>query len=239
MGTGITTSTATEDRAKQLLGCGVAAEQVAAALGVTPARISQLLADENFAKEVAELKYSALLSHSARDDKADTIEDKLLEKIESLLPLMMRPMEAIKAYQVVNGAKRRGSQGLQGATASQSIVQIAIPVQITQRFVTNIQNQVVQAGDQQLLTIQSGSLLKSISAESPELVKSIQDANSSSHSFHSAPLTSATMQGVPNDARGHEGTAGNQNTSSIQEASRSKQAESRVFTPLSFVPVGS
>ena len=236
-----TTSTSTEERALKLLGTGVSAEQVAAALGVTPARISQLLADENFAAQVAELKYTNLLSHSQRDDQADKIEDKLLAKIENLLPLMMRPMEAIKAYQVINGAKRRGSQGLQGAVATQTIVQIAVPVQITQKFITTPQNQVVQAGEQQLLTIQSGSLLKSVAAESPETVKAIQDANTSSHSFNS--LNSHNLkQGVHHVASNRERSAGTERNpagNSVSQASGSKQAESRIAPQISFIPVGS
>lgn len=243
-----TTSTSTEERALKLLGTGVSAEQVAAALGVTPARISQLLADENFAAQVAELKYTNLLSHSQRDDQADKIEDKLLTKIENLLPLMMRPMEAIKAYQVINGAKRRGSQGLQGAVATQTIVQIAVPVQITQKFITTPQNQVVQAGEQQLLTIQSGSLLKSVAAESPETVKAIQDANTSSHSFNSLNSHNShnspnfPSQGVHHVASIRERSAGTERNpagNSVSQASGSKQAESRIAPQISFIPVGS
>lgn len=233
-----TTSTSTEERALKLLGTGVSAEQVAAALGVTPARISQLLADENFAAQVAELKYTNLLSHSQRDDQADTIEDKLLAKIENLLPLMMRPMEAIKAYQVINGAKRRGSQGLQGAVATQTIVQIAVPVQITQKFITTPQNQVVQAGEQQLLTIQSGSLLKSVSAESPETVKAIQDANTSSHSFNSQQ-SSQGVHHVASSQKGSAGTEGNRASNSVSQTARGEQAESRVAAQISFIQVGS
>ena len=234
----LTTTTATEERALKLLGTGVSAEQVAAALGVTPARISQLLADENFASQVAELKYTNLLSHSERDSQADAIEDKLLDKIEHLLPLMMRPMEAIKAYQVINGAKRRGSQGLAGANATQTVVQIAVPVQITQKFVTSPQNQVIQAGDQELLTIQSGSLLKSVSAESPETVKAIQDANTSSHSFHSQQ-SSQGVHHVASSQKGSAGTEGNRASNSVSQTARGEQAESRVAAQISFIPVGS
>lgn len=233
-GQGLTT--ATEERALKLLGTGVSAEQVAAALGVTPARISQLLADETFASKVADLKYSNLLSQSERDVRADTIEDKLLTKIENLLPLMMRPMEAVKAYQVVNGAKRRGSQGLQGATANLQVVQIAMPTQIVQKFVTNIQNQVIQAGDQQLLTIQSGTLLKNIQTEQPEVVQSLQASNSPAHAFNST-------KGSDDDGGISKRTLGaGTNLSSSggsSQAAGSQQAESRCVTPLSFIPVGS
>jgi len=52
---GMTSST--EDRALQLLGNGVPAESVAAALGVTASRISQLLADPIFSEQVTTLRF--------------------------------------------------------------------------------------------------------------------------------------------------------------------------------------
>lgn len=242
-------TTATEERALKLLGSGVSPEQVASALGVTPARISQLLAEESFATQVADLKYKNLLQHSERDTKLDTLEDKLIGKIENLLPLIMRPLEAVKALQVVNGAKRRGAQGLSGATATQNIVQIAMPTQITQKFVTNIQNQVIQAGDQQLLTIQSGTLLKNIHSENPQLVQQLQESSTQAHSFNSTiPSTSAISaisaisllsEGEQHGSPGLQGAGPNQASNCGQEATREEQRESRPATPIHFIPVGS
>lgn len=91
-------------RAIEMLGSGLAAEQVAGTLGVSPSAISQLLAKEEISSQAPQLRYEALSKHNARDNKADSIEDRLLTKYESLMPLMMRPMEAIKAYQIINGA---------------------------------------------------------------------------------------------------------------------------------------
>ena len=237
-GQGLTT--ATEERALKLLGTGVSAEQVAAALGVTPARISQLLSDESFASQVADLKYSNLLSHSERDNKLDTLEDSLIQKIEMLTPLIMRPMEAIKALQIVNGAKRRGSQGLSAASPVTQVVQIAMPTQIVHKFVTNIQNQVIQTGEQQLLTIQSGTLLKNIQAEQPEVVQSLQESNSPAHAFNSSK-GSGDDGGIPerNLAISASGTDLSSSGGSSSQAAGSKQTESRCITPLSFIPVGS
>ena len=227
-------TTATEERALKLLGAGVSPEQVAAAIGVTPSRISQLLASESFAAQVADLKYKNLLSHSERDTRLDTVEDKLLDKIENLLPLIMRPLEAIKALQVVNGAKRRGSQGLQGASAAASVVQIAVPVQITQKFVTNIQNQVIQAGDQQLLTIQSGTLLNNLKTENPDLVQQLQDSNAATHSFNSV----TSVQGDLNGGTGLQRIGANTASNCSQAVAGGKQEESRPSASINFIQVG-
>lgn len=153
------TTTTTEDRALALLGSGVSAEATAAALGVDPSRISQLLAQEEFAAQVAELKFKNLQQHNERDNSYDRLEDKLIQKLEKSLPLMLRPGEILKAIQVVNGAKRRGQSSTDQVRGTQTVVNIILPTKITQKFVKNVDNQVIKAGEQELITIPSGTLL--------------------------------------------------------------------------------
>ena len=157
-----TQNTSLEERALTLLGQGIAASTVAATCGVSESRISQLLSDENFASQVSELRFANLQKHNDRDNNADSIEDKLLEKFSDLLPLMTRPMEVARAYQIVNQAKRRGSSSADAVLQKQTIVQLVMPAQIVQKFQVNQQNHVIQAGDQTLLTLQSGSLLNKV-----------------------------------------------------------------------------
>lgn len=152
-------STTTEDRALSLLGNGVSAEATANALGVTASRISQLLSNKEFADQVALLRYENLQSHNSRDSKYDALEDKLIVELEKKLAFMFRPTDILKAIQVINGAKRRGQSTPEQVTNQQNIVNLLLPTQITQKFTTNITNQVVKAGEQDLVTMQSGNLL--------------------------------------------------------------------------------
>lgn len=177
-----------ESRAIEMLGSGLAAEQVAGALGVTASAISQLLAKEEISSQVSQLRYETLSRHNARDNKADTLEDRLLDKIESTLPLMMRPMELLKAYQIINGGKRRGSTAPQVLANQQTVVQIVMPTVLTNKFVADSRNQVVRAGDQDLLTIQSGTLLKEFKGDTDAKLEERAIANRAS----TAPV--ATLQ---------------------------------------------
>lgn len=158
----VTTASTTEDRALALLGSGVGADAVAAALGVTPARISQLLSDEVFAEQVTALRYESLQKHNVRDDRYDTIEDSLLDKLERQLPLIMRPMDTVRAIQAVNNCKRRGQSAPDQITNQQNIVNLLIPTIIKQQFTVNVDNQVIVAGDQTLTTMQAGHLLEQV-----------------------------------------------------------------------------
>jgi hypothetical protein len=157
------TISATEERALTLLGQGIEPSQVAAAIGVTPARISQLISDPEFAAKVADLRFKSLQKHNERDGSYDSLEDELLEKLKHMIPYMLKPMEVLRAIQVINGAKRRGASS-EGAIQNQTtVVQLVLPATIMNVFTkqevkVDINNQVIQAGDQSLVTAQVGML---------------------------------------------------------------------------------
>ena len=160
--TGVTSSV--EERALQLLGSGVQAEAVAGALGVVPSRITQLLSNKVFAASVAELRYEALQSHNKRDCRYDSLEDRLIGKLENSLPLLMKPESILKAISTINAAKRRGQSAPSQITNQQTIVNLILPAAIVSKFTTNLDNQVIKAGEQDLLTMPSGNLLKQVEA---------------------------------------------------------------------------
>lgn len=184
-------STSTEDRALSLLGQGINPEQVAAAIGVSPSRISQLVSDPIFAEKVFELRYKNLAKHNERDNAYDNLEDKLLKKLENLLPLMMRPMEVLKAVAVINAAKRRGSSAPESITQQQTVINLVMPTQIIQQFTRNSSNQVVKAGNQDLVTIQSGSMDRLLSS-------STSSPFSSTNSLPDSPAISLISTGTQN-----------------------------------------
>ncbi len=154
-------TSSTEERALALLGSGIAVESVASALGVTPSRISQLMADTDFANEVATLRYNNLQKHNVRDNAYDQLEDRLLDKMNRLLPLMLKPTDVLRALQTVNNAKRRGQSAPDQVINSQTIVNLTLPTIIANTYAvqTNVDNQVIKAGEQELLTMPSGELL--------------------------------------------------------------------------------
>jgi predicted transcriptional regulator len=155
-------------RALSLLGSGVSTEATAAALGVTPSAISQLLANDTFAEEVTHLRYTNLQAHNKRDNKYDSLEDALIQKLEDSLGLIMRPEMILRAMATVNAAKRRGQSTPEQVSESATVLTLVLPAQIIQKFTTNINNQVIRAGDQSLHTIPSSSLVKQLEASQQE-----------------------------------------------------------------------
>ena len=170
-----TTTSTTESRALSLLGQGLSPEVVAAAVGVTASRISQLLSNSEFATSVAELRYESLAKHNTRDASYDSIEDELLEKLKDVLPCMMQPMQILKSIQVINAAKRRGAAAPDSILSQQTVVQLLMPTQIIQSFTANINNQVIKVGDQDLVTIQSAGMDKFVTKTKNLAINAKQD----------------------------------------------------------------
>lgn len=157
-----TQNSTVEEMALALLGDGIPQESVASHLGVSESLISQLVSREDFAAKLIELRYTALSKHNERDKSYDSIEDELIVKLRDSLPLMFRPEQVLKAVQVINAAKRRGSSAPAATTQQQTIVKIVMPVRVINKFTTNVMNQVIEAGDQKLVTVQSGVLMESL-----------------------------------------------------------------------------
>ena len=159
-------TTSVEDRAVALMGSGVSAEQAALALGVTPARISQLMAQPEFSSAVAEARYKNVAQHNDRDQKYNNIEDTIVDKLEETVHLIQKPAELLRAAQVVSNIKRRGSNSHDSVGGSQNLVQIILPDVVAKDFTLqiDINNQVKSAGDQDLLTINSATLLNQVQA---------------------------------------------------------------------------
>jgi hypothetical protein len=159
----VSTTTSTRERALKLLGDNVPPTMVASALGVSDSAISQLLSDEQFASQVVELKYKSLLKHTQRDSKADQLEDLLLEKLLHTCEFLMDPLKIAAIYAKVNAAKRRGSTSAEISANKQTVIPLMLPSVVINQFSAqniqvNMNNQVIRAGSQELITIPSSSL---------------------------------------------------------------------------------
>jgi hypothetical protein len=152
-----------EDKILKLLGSGISPGVVATTVGCDPSYVSQLLGREDFALKVAEMRCATLEAATTRDNKYDSIEDRLLEKLEDVLPFMMKPRDILDALTKVNAAKRRGAQPLTTVdTSKQVIINLSLPVQIVKNFVQNKQGEVIEVGDRQLINMPAADLMKSL-----------------------------------------------------------------------------
>lgn len=186
--------TATESKALALLGQGFAPEMVATAVGVSASRISQLLSQDEFAQQVAELRYKQLAAHTERDSKYDSLEDQLVDRLKQSLSMVFDPMKLGKLLATINGLKRRGAAAPEHLTTQQTVVQLNIPTQILQQFQVNMSNQVVKAGQQDLITVQSANMTKLLEQISPQLLTNTStDTKDPAHVQTSIPTATTVV----------------------------------------------
>lgn len=148
-----------------LLGKGLTPTLVATAVGCEVSYISQLLAEEDFAMQVAQLRCMNLEAATLRDEKWDSLEDQLLAKLEDVMPFMLKPRDILDALTRVNQAKRRGATSIaQPQIAQTTIVNLQLPMVALSRFqaLVNNQNEVVQVGDRPLINMPATTLMKSL-----------------------------------------------------------------------------
>ena len=157
------------------LKAGVTQSEAASALGITPSAVTQIIqSNPELSQELEKAREEQLSRSSTLDKKYDELELALLEQLHKVKALAMRPMEIAKILATVNAAKRRGVAASSEKPVQQTILNLNLPTTIKARFVVDGRNQVVQAGEQTLVTIPSASLPKLASRALPSLPNTSQ-----------------------------------------------------------------
>ena len=147
-----------KDKITALLGQGHSPELVATIIGCDPSYISQLLENETFRNEVSELRVQSLQAASERDKKWDTLEDKLLDKLHTVVDFVIKPREILALLAAANNAKRRGATAQESITINNQVVNLLMPTKLTTIFTVNQNNQVIGVGDKSMLTMPSKNI---------------------------------------------------------------------------------
>jgi hypothetical protein len=148
-----------EDKLIDLLGSvGLTAEQAANACGITVSRVSQLLAQEAFASKVQELRAAALTEANETDKRWSKLENRVLEKLETQIDGIYDVDDLLKAASMLNRRIDRGTKSVAQVVQASPVIQLSIPTVAIQNLVTNINQHVIKAGNQSLITIQSGNM---------------------------------------------------------------------------------
>lgn len=142
----------------ELLGAGVPAVQVASACGVSESYVSQCLADEEFSKRVTLKKSERAGQYIKHDNNIDSLEDKVLQKLERLLPLVTKPMDAARIFQTLNNAKRKSDPTSGQASSPNVIVSVELPEAAAVHFKMTAQNQVIEVEGRSMVPMPAGQV---------------------------------------------------------------------------------
>lgn len=178
----------TQSKALSLLGKGISSVMVASTLGVSESLISQFLADGRFAEEVTKLKLASLQKQTSIDDKYMESEEKLVDKLLKVIPLMTKPMDILRGIQTINATKRRGMAEVATGGGQSTIVNINLPQTMAARFISNGHNQIVEIEDEQgsrsLITSTVTEVSRYASAQrEPEVLTGTSGSNDNSTAY--------------------------------------------------------
>jgi predicted transcriptional regulator len=157
-------------KALEMLGKGMRPLAVATALGISPALVSQFLADAEFKKEVADRIKDASYAQAVRAERINALEDKCIDAVETSLKLYrgaMKPAESLSLLKIVNSLDRR--TGMVGPVSSdmgeEKTATLILPTYI-QNAVVNIQvnttNEVVEVNGREMRTMSTGGVMKEL-----------------------------------------------------------------------------
>jgi transcriptional regulator with XRE-family HTH domain len=148
-----------KERAKELLGAGLSNVVVASALGLSESMISQWLSEDSFREEVQKLRLTNLTEAAGRDRKWNSLEDRLLERLEELLPTLVNPAVVLHALKLVNGAVRRSSPQELGAQAQSTHLHLHLPAVIAAKFTINQNSQVIEVDGRSVATMPAAGVV--------------------------------------------------------------------------------
>ena len=138
---------------------GVTPAEISRALGITPGAVTQLMQSEDLAPKISEIREAQLARSASLDIRYDNIEERLADQLERTIPMLLKPEQILNALEKVNRMKRRGISLTNNAAPAQ-VVHLHLPATMIAKVTTNISNQVISVGGQQLITMQSQNIAK-------------------------------------------------------------------------------
>ena len=144
---------------KKLLSLDLPQIAVANALGCSDSLISQYMSDPNFLAEVSALKLARLEGASLRDEKLDTIEGKVIDKLMKSVDYLLKPQDLINALKTISAVPRKTvvNGNLQQTNLGQT-VNITLPNVTAITFIKNANGEIIEAGGRSLSTLSAAGL---------------------------------------------------------------------------------
>ena len=161
-----------KEHAINLLAQGIPTSQVAAAVGVSDSYISQLKADEEVQRQIAERQAAHSIADSNFDSTLERAEAMALEKIEKNLPFANMG-QALAAFRILNSARRRKDELIQKDTAVSVTVNLTLPANNIPRYITNQANEIVEVEGKTMISASAKTLDEILAARAGEAQKQL------------------------------------------------------------------
>jgi hypothetical protein len=165
------------DKIIEMLSRGYSQTVVSAAVGCTDGYISQVVADPEVRDLISAKRLEVLSRRVEADDSIDDLETKALKRLHQLIPMIIKPMEALRVFEVANKATRKTKEPVSADTRG-TIVNIVMPEIAAVHFKLSSDRQVVEVEGRSMATLPSQQLNQKLSERQIARVPQITDASS-------------------------------------------------------------
>ncbi len=171
----------TRTKALEFLGKGLKPGVVSTLLGVTPATISQFLAEPEFKEAVAAILVTSQMAHSIRAERLDALEDKIITSVERSIDFFVKPADALMALKVINSLDRKVPiNPINPDSIETRTVVLNLPAHM-HNSVVNIQvnssNEVVEVNGREMRTMPTGQVLQQLEIQQAEHSLNLEKEN--------------------------------------------------------------
>jgi hypothetical protein len=138
--------------------------QAAKACGLDESYVSQLMAEEDFQLQVAQMIQEAVEAATVIDQNYDDTEKLLSERLKAAAGMMFNADTILKTLKFVNEAKKRmapvagGLVGANGNGSHVTVVQLTLPAAMRHEYTVNPNGEVLEVNGMELQTIPSASM---------------------------------------------------------------------------------
>jgi hypothetical protein len=146
-----------KDQAIILLAQGIPTSQVAAAIGCDDSYISQLKADPEIQQQIAEKQAAHSIADSKFDETLERAESLALDKIERNMQFATLG-QALAAFRVLNGARRRKDALVQTDNGISVTVNLTLPANNIPRYITNSASEIIEVEGKTMISATPKSL---------------------------------------------------------------------------------
>lgn len=151
----------TKDRVVELLGAGVTPVQVASAVGCSESYVSQLLAVPEIEAMVRKLRSERAAEYIEHDDSVQAAEKAALGLVRRNVDNgFLKPMEALKHFQVLNAARRKSDSTGGTAVPTNTIVNFTLPENAAVQFKMTTDRQVIEVDGRSMATLPAAQVAK-------------------------------------------------------------------------------
>lgn len=158
-----------KNKIKRMLISGVKAADVSKAVGVSEGYISQLMDDVNFAKDVQAGRAGNAVGRVNLNAKYDSVEEKLLTRLEQNIPNLYKTNDIVNALRVVGSRKREPIVEKPPEFNGNQVVHLHLSPRIANKFILNGRKDIIGLGEQTFIPMSSLELLKEAKQMIPEM----------------------------------------------------------------------